>query len=274
MPGGILILGAANPEYAALSVCNPSLPHSISAVTPALLEYVVHYEGFERHLIARSLGPSSFNKSSDLELRDMIACANPSYAVIAQKQGPADLIEAFDAAFNGQYGLSMQELIMRYLSQQDEQLAQATKRFSELNSKIVSEAERINLAMAVLDSRLHAAEASLTSVNAKLSSIRYFIYLMAYVQGMMVSGYRLLVRSTSLARKIAMRLRFRSIQLLKHLGLYSVTKRMYRYLIPNKSIPDSQANSSIASANDDRILSARARQIAQKISEDLKKAGK
>lgn len=252
-PGGILILGAANPEYAALNISAQTLLHTDTLQkNPKLIDYVTAFEGFERHIIARTFQVEGPRQQFSQDIRDILLSANPRYAVIAQKQGPDDFVGAFDEAFDGQYGLSLSELAMRYLREQDD--------------RITGEVERINAALASLDSRVNLG---LASVNAQLNSFSRFIRMMAFAQEKVRLIRNFFLDPSSPLQKRATKFRFDSKELLKRVGLFSFARTIYRLWVPHR-----QSMVDTSDLNQNEPLSERAQLFSKKIHRALKHPGK
>jgi len=57
---------------------------------------------------------ASISDSEDIRLMDLFTGVSPDYAVVAQKNAPNGHIRLFDSAFKKEYGLTMDDLALRY----------------------------------------------------------------------------------------------------------------------------------------------------------------
>jgi len=270
VPGGIFILGANNPEYAALGVFGHA-----PKIQPDLLDYVLEYEGFERHLIARMLDYPSSNLGSKWNLRDTLSSELAIYAVVAQKAAPQNILGQFDTVFDGRYGLSLQELAMRYLQEQDQQLALINERTQQLDSRIWHEAERMNTALGAItnkaENEAERMNAALGAITTQLNSIRYFIKVVARIEAGLRFLVRPFLRHTSFWQLYRAHARFYCVNFLKKTGLHPVAKKLYlslktQNLYGIKNLPVLDEKVAV-----DEKLSARAFEISKRLKIALKK---
>lgn len=117
-PGGLLILETPNPEN--LSVGSSSFymdPSHERPIPPLLLDFVVEHSGFQRTKILRLQESPALHHSPDIELLQVLAGVSPDYSVVGQKNASPDVLSAFDALFDTEYGLSLDLLAQRYEAQ-------------------------------------------------------------------------------------------------------------------------------------------------------------
>lgn len=115
-PGGLVILETPNPENV-LVACNDFYldPSHEKPIPPHLLAFVLEYVGFTRVKIVRlNENPALHQAQVELGVWDTVSGASPDYAVVAQKGGHETLEKALAPAFEQDYGLDLQSLMLRY----------------------------------------------------------------------------------------------------------------------------------------------------------------
>ena len=119
VPGGLLILETPNPENLVVGTANFYLdPTHIRPIPPLLLEFLPEHYGYIRNKTLRLQESASLRKSDDLRLIEILSGVSPDYAVVAQKAALPATLQAFDAAFNQDYGLTLGNLSERYENMQ------------------------------------------------------------------------------------------------------------------------------------------------------------
>jgi O-antigen chain-terminating methyltransferase len=121
-PAGLLILEAPNTENLVVGTSSFYLDPTHQRPLPsALLSFLVGYLGFTR---SKVLGVQESvplrEEHGPTSLFAVLSGVSPDYAVIAQKAGGPKEIRAFDAAFEKEYGLKLEDLANRYQKQIDE----------------------------------------------------------------------------------------------------------------------------------------------------------
>jgi SAM-dependent methyltransferase len=112
-PAGLLILETPNPEN--ISVGSNTFyidPTHVRPLPPPLLSFLPEYFGFARITVFRL--NSSLPIDNDISLLNVISDVSPDYSVIAQKNGPLELLALFDVEFNKKYGCTLNELSEKY----------------------------------------------------------------------------------------------------------------------------------------------------------------
>jgi SAM-dependent methyltransferase len=124
-PGGILILETPSPENLAVgSHWFYKDPIHKRPIPPNLLCFLAEHSGFTRaHIWHLQKKPDLSTKDRVLIL-EVLQGVSPDYAVIAQKEGPAEITEWFDRDFTRDVGISMEQLAVRYDSQLHKRLDQ------------------------------------------------------------------------------------------------------------------------------------------------------
>jgi len=115
MPGGLLIMETPNPENIIVATRNFYLdPTHERPIPPDLLSFVAEYAGFARVKILRLQESKELAIKENLSLLEVISGASPDYAIVAQKKSNTEVCEITEKAFNREYGLSLDNLIMRW----------------------------------------------------------------------------------------------------------------------------------------------------------------
>lgn len=114
-PGGLLILETPNPENLAVGACHFYLdPTHQRPIPPDLLIFTTEYAAFYRSKILRLQETKSLMLEEAPNLMSVLAGASPDYAVVAQKNGSEKAIEGLQAAFDLDFGLSLDTLAARF----------------------------------------------------------------------------------------------------------------------------------------------------------------
>ena len=138
-PAGMLILETPNPENITVGTVNFYLdPTHQKPIPPELLSFLPQYYGFTKVKIVRLQEDTSLATSAWTLLRDIWGGVSPDYAVIAQKAAEATLLDASDAAFAKDYGLTPGVLIDKF----DQQSLQANERAIAAEAHALQAGER------------------------------------------------------------------------------------------------------------------------------------
>jgi O-antigen chain-terminating methyltransferase len=115
VPGGILILETPNPENIVVGTSHFFLdPTHRRPLPPKLLSFLTEYYGFKKTKILRLQEPENLHTSETISLLDVLRSVSPDVAVVAQKNGNSEIIEATRQAFREEYGLTLDKLAKRY----------------------------------------------------------------------------------------------------------------------------------------------------------------
>ena len=115
-PAGLLILEAPNTENLVVGTSSFYLDPTHQRPLPSqLLTFLTDYFGFARSKLLRLQEPALLrDELTPVSLFNVLSAVSPDYAVIAQKQGDANVLASFDTLFNQDYGLSLAILASRY----------------------------------------------------------------------------------------------------------------------------------------------------------------
>ena len=132
-PGGLLIMETPNPENIMVATRKFYIdPTHQRPIPPELLSFLPEYYGFARiKTIRLQESKCLMQHSTALTLQNVLEGVSPDYAVVAQKSGAETIFKAVDAAFAGEYGLSMETLVTRYHAQSEAASQQAIERATQ-----------------------------------------------------------------------------------------------------------------------------------------------
>jgi SAM-dependent methyltransferase len=128
-PGGLLILETPNPENIQVGTWSFYLDPSHQKPLPSrLLNFLASYEQFGRTRTIYLNGPIAKDSNVELSLMDVFESVSFDYAVIAQKDAPANILTEFDAAFEQPSGMTLHEIVMAYENQVKTKFLQAKQK--------------------------------------------------------------------------------------------------------------------------------------------------
>ena len=134
-PAGLLILETPNPENIRVGTVNFYLdPTHQKPIPPLLLSFVPDYYGFYRTKIVR-LQEDGRLHNGHVSLLDVLGGVSPDYSIVAQKNGDANIIARFDDVFNTEFGLTTENLGLRYEEQLNLRVVEAEKRANEAEKR-------------------------------------------------------------------------------------------------------------------------------------------
>lgn len=115
-PAGLLILETPNAESVVVGTNSFYLDPTHERPLPnLLLSFLTEHSGFARSKIVRlQEEPALRDESSKVGVWEVLSGTSPDYAVVAQKQAPPELLDGFDSVFDVAYGVSLDQLAVRY----------------------------------------------------------------------------------------------------------------------------------------------------------------
>ena len=162
-PAGMLILETPNPENITVGTVDFYLdPTHQKPIPPELLSFLPQYYGFTKVKIVRLQEDTSLATSAWTLLRDIWGGVSPDYAVIAQKAAEATLLDASDAAFAKDYGLTPGVLIDKF----DQQSLQANER------AIAAETHALQAGERAIAAETHALQANERAIAAETHALQ------------------------------------------------------------------------------------------------------
>ena len=170
-PAGVLILETPNPENIVVGTANFYLdPTHRQPIPPLLLSFVPQYAGFGRVKVLRLQGPVDLRTNPVLTIHDVLAGVSPDYAVVAQKSAPVELIHAVSAAYDVEYGVTLDTLSGGYDQQVNVKIQKAEITALQAHEKIqqseVRLAEGLDRVMATAMHAMAKAEFAENALHA------------------------------------------------------------------------------------------------------------
>jgi O-antigen chain-terminating methyltransferase len=126
-PAGLLILEAPNTENLVVGTSSFYLDPTHQRPLPSsLLSFLAGHFGFARVKVLGLQESSNLTApETTVSLFAVLSGVSPDYAVIAQKSGNTQEMSGFDEAFNTKYGLTLEDLAVRYQKQIDDCIRKA-----------------------------------------------------------------------------------------------------------------------------------------------------
>lgn len=135
-PGGLLILETPNPENLKVSETDFYLdPTHQRPVPPQLLHFLAEYNNFSRIKLLRINESRSLRESDNVHVTDIFFGVSPDYSIVAQKSAPESHMSLFDQQFNEEYGLTVDDLIVRYEENDQKLIAYEHERWQWLENE-------------------------------------------------------------------------------------------------------------------------------------------
>jgi O-antigen chain-terminating methyltransferase len=115
-PAGLLILETPNAESVVVGTNSFYLDPTHERPLPNLLmSFLTEHSGFLRSKVVRLQEvPEIRDEGAKVGIWEVLSGTSPDYAVVAQKQAQPELLEAFDAVFETSFGVSLDQLAIRY----------------------------------------------------------------------------------------------------------------------------------------------------------------
>lgn len=167
-PGGLLIMETPNPENIIVATRNFFLdPTHQRIIPPMLLAFVAEYAGFARIKTLRLQESKELVDKNNLSLQDVFSGASPDYALVAQKEGLTELMDALTPAFDAEYGLAFETLADRYQQQMEHKIIQTFDRAAEAITRAAVAEERLRVAEERIEWERKTAETAQEQAEAK-----------------------------------------------------------------------------------------------------------
>lgn len=178
-PAGLLILETPNAESVVVGTNNFYVDPTHERPIPSLLmSFLTEYNGFARSKVLRLQEvPDIHDPQRRLGVMDVLAGTSPDYAVIAQKQAPAEVLAIFEPVFEQHYGVSLDELASRYdqalegrLSKIEDQMASDIREM--LNRLQAEQTEKLQLIEERFERERAALQQSLEQTMERAEHLR------------------------------------------------------------------------------------------------------
>ena len=136
-PGGLLIMETPNPENIMVATYGFHLdPTHVKPIPPDLLLFITEFYNFYRSKIVRVQEWSEIKKTDALSLEHVLTGASPDYAVVAQKNAPADVLGKCEEAFCREYGVDLNTLANKYHAQQSQKIRDLQSKLEQAERSI------------------------------------------------------------------------------------------------------------------------------------------
>ncbi|KUG16358.1 hypothetical protein ASZ90_014032 [hydrocarbon metagenome] len=180
-PGGLLILETPNPESLSVSTTEFYLdPTHRRPIPPKLLYFLADYNNFVRIKLLRLQESPLLYGSNGVNVTDIFFGVSPDYAIVAQKSAQKEQMSLFDKAFNEEYGLTVDDLALRYANKDQQLFAYERERWQWLESELSAAKVRFDMQAveipslrdraAQLDAQLSASKDQVAQLDAQLSA--------------------------------------------------------------------------------------------------------
>jgi len=170
-PGGLLILETPNPENLVVGASSFYLdPTHQRPIPPMLLAFLSEYTGFKRRKILRLQESIELKKTLAPDLLGVLNGVSPDYSVVAQKDGPAEPLDALNSAFDAKYGLTLEILAGRYQQQVEARATQVEARATQAEARAAqaeARAAQVEARATQVEARATQAEARATQAEAR-----------------------------------------------------------------------------------------------------------
>ncbi|MHB1331613.1 MAG: class I SAM-dependent methyltransferase [Sulfuriferula sp.] len=161
-PGGLLIMETPNPENIVVATRNFYLdPTHLRPIPSQLLSFLPEYYGFARIKAVRLQESKELLQSTLLTFHDVLGGVSPDYAVIAQKAGAPEIVAATVAAFEADYGLSLETLANGY----DQQAEARATELKILVIEVEAKAQQAEAKALQAEAKAQQAESALISIH-------------------------------------------------------------------------------------------------------------
>ncbi|WP_246169899.1 class I SAM-dependent methyltransferase [Yersinia canariae] len=259
-PGGLLIIETPNCENIIVSTNSFHLdPTHVMPIPNQLLSFLTNYSGFKRSKVIRLQGLTDMTTPESLQLIDIFKGVGQDYGLIAQKDGPKDILNKFDNIYNKEFGSDLDMAINKFSMHLNHAFKMRDDKINELSLRLINEKNTLELKLIESHEQIKAIYSStswkITAPLRLLKKALIFILPSTFMQqskNKIKPGIRKIIyfisKRPNLRRKI--------VFIAKKLRLYSKLKSIY-YRLNVKSSPTIKRTSQQGS----ELLSPRANEI-------------
>jgi glycosyltransferase involved in cell wall biosynthesis/SAM-dependent methyltransferase len=170
-PGGLLILESPNPENLVVATSSFYLdPTHQKILPPALLQFVLQHQGFERVKVLRLQESPDVSAAAKSRLWSVLVGVSPDYAVVGQKGGPQEMLDAVTPAFSREYGLSLEALAAQYDQEVEARYARVESQAAAAQRDLETTREELDRLLVVHQRHLQLAQTQYQQLQMLLSS--------------------------------------------------------------------------------------------------------
>ena len=187
-PAGLLILETPNAESVVVGTNSFYLDPTHERPLPnLLLSFLTEHSGFFRSKVVRLQETAEIgDESAKVGIWEVLSGTSPDYAVVAQKQAQPELLAGFDPVFDASYGISLDQLAVRYdralesrLSEIEDEMTKgradylkALDSIQSLQAEQLLVMQRYNNRMDVLQAELNISLERATAYEQQLEAMR------------------------------------------------------------------------------------------------------
>lgn len=173
-PGGLLILETPNAENLIVGTQNFYLdPTHERPIPHMLLEFLVKFCGFQRSKLMRLQESPRLVDSPSPTLMEVLGGASPDYAIVAQKAPDHVDLSAFDAVFEGSYGVSLADLAQRYEASLATKTEEQRQRWDTDNATLSQRLDALEYDNAALHKRADFVEHENTVLHNRVDFVEH-----------------------------------------------------------------------------------------------------
>jgi O-antigen chain-terminating methyltransferase len=174
-PGGLLILETPNPENIVVGSSSFYLdPTHQRPIPPQLLAFLPEYYGYETTKIVRLQESLELHSTNPPRLLDVLNGASPDYSIVARKNGKAKILAATKKAFSKEYGLTLDNLAIRYDLEVQSKIYKVEAKAFEVEvkaNKAEAKANQIEAKANQIEAKANQIEAKANQIEAKANQI-------------------------------------------------------------------------------------------------------
>ncbi len=167
----MLILETPNPENLVVGSSNFYLdPTHKRPIPPPLLSFMAEYAGFQRVKVLRLQENPGLLSDPSLGLLSVLNGVSPDYAIVAQKDGPPELMQALDEVFAQSFGIGLSELAAKYDQDIKQDIASMRTAVHQLTAQATlkeREIQDMNEQLSEAQRRAHEQEQRASQAEAK-----------------------------------------------------------------------------------------------------------
>ncbi|ATM98096.1 Methyltransferase type 11 [Yersinia frederiksenii ATCC 33641] len=145
-PGGLLIIETPNCENIIVSTNTFYLdPTHIMPIPNKLLSFLTNYFGFKRSKVIRLQGRTDITTPESLQLIDIFTVVGQDYGLVAQKDGPKDILDKFDNIYNKEFGSDLDMAINKFSMHLNHAFKMRDDKINELSLRLINEKNALEL---------------------------------------------------------------------------------------------------------------------------------
>ncbi|AJJ09191.1 ubiE/COQ5 methyltransferase family protein [Yersinia rohdei] len=145
-PGGLLIIETPNCENIIVSTNTFYLdPTHVMPIPNKLLSFLTNYFGFKRSKVIRLQGRTDVTTPESLQLIDIFTVVGQDYGLVAQKDGPKEILNKFDNIYNKEFGSDLDMAINKFSMHLNHAFKMRDDKINELSLRSINEKNALEL---------------------------------------------------------------------------------------------------------------------------------